>query len=193
MTTPPPQGTNPYAQQPTVPMGQQLGQPGVAQQPYAPQQPYPPQQTYRQQQGYPQQHPYPRFPQQQGAPAPLPQAGPGKRAGKKAVRIVGAIVVGAVVVAVVIGVIKFGAGWFLARDDAETTSVGSCMHNDGTDSKPDLKDVDCSSSNAQYKVVQKFDGSSDENKCQGVKDATISYIQYGGGHDIVLCLNELKK
>jgi hypothetical protein len=188
VTTPPPQGTNPYAQQPTVPMGQQLGQPGVAQQPYAPQQHYPPQQTY------PQQHPYPPFPQQQGAPAPLPpQAGPGKRAGKKAIGIVGAVVVGAIVLAVVIGVIKFGAGWFLARDDAETTSVGSCMHNDGTDSKPDLKDVDCSSSNAQYKVVQKFDGSSDENKCQGVKDATISYIQYGGGHDIVLCLNELKK
>ncbi|GHK03588.1 hypothetical protein SY2F82_53850 [Streptomyces sp. Y2F8-2] len=190
MTTPPPQGTNPYAQQPTVPMGQQLGQPGVAQQPYAPQQPYPPQQTYPQQQGYPQQQqPYPPFPQQQGAPAPLPpQAGPGKRASKKAIRIIGAIVI-----AVIIGVIKFGAGWFLTRDDAETTSVGSCMHNDGTNSKPDLKDVDCSSSNAQYKVVQKFDGTSDENKCQGVKDATISYIQYGGGHDVVLCLNELKK
>ena len=181
MTTPPPQGTNPYAQQPTVPMGQQPGQPGVAPQPYAPQQPYPPQ-------GY-QQQPYPPFPQQQGAPAPLPpQAGPGKRAGKKAIRIVGIIVV-----AVIVGLVKFGAGWFLTRDDAETTSVGSCMHNDGTDSKPDLKDVDCSSSSAQYKVVQKFDGSSDENKCQAVKDATISYIQYGGGHDVVLCLNELKK
>ncbi|MGW5608321.1 LppU/SCO3897 family protein [Streptomyces sp. NPDC003753] len=193
MTTPPPQGTNPYAQQPTVPMGQQLGQPGVAQQPYAPQQTYPQQQGYPQQQQpyppFPQQQGAPAFPQQQGAPAPLPpQAGPGKRASKKAIRIIGAIVI-----AVIIGVIKFGAGWFLTRDDAETTSVGSCMHNDGTNSKPDLKDVDCSSSNAQYKVVQKFDGTSDENKCQGVKDATISYIQYGGGHDVVLCLNELKK
>ncbi|MFF4208880.1 hypothetical protein ACFYZE_05770 [Streptomyces sp. NPDC001796] len=185
MTTPPPQGTNPYAQQPTVPMGQQPGQPGVAQQPYAPQQPYPPQQTY------PQQQPYPPFPQQQGAPVP-PSAAPAKRGGKKALRIIGAVVA-----FVIIALLKFGAGfglsWFLNRDDAETTSVGACMHNDGTDSKADLKEVDCSSSSAQYKVVQKFDGSSDENKCQDVKDATISYIQYGGGHDIVLCLNELKK
>ncbi|MDF3300925.1 hypothetical protein P3H78_20315 [Streptomyces sp. K1PA1] len=158
---PPPQGQNPYAQAPAAPMGQQPMQPGVPQQPYAP------------------------FPQQQGAPLPPPPAG--KRAGKKALRIVGIIVV-----AIIIGIVKFGAGWFLSRDDAETTSVGSCMHNDGTYSKPDLNEVGCSSSGAQYKVVQKFDGTSDENKCQGVKDAPIWYIQSGSGHDVVLCLKETK-
>ncbi|MGW2930939.1 LppU/SCO3897 family protein [Streptomyces sp. NPDC001156] len=175
MTTPPPQGPNPYAQQPTAPMGQQPGQPS-----------FPPQQA-----GYPgvppQGAPYAPFPNQ-GAPAPIPpQAGPSKRGGKKALRIVGIIAV------IVIGAaVKFGIGFWFSETDAETTSVGSCMHNDGTDNNADLKEVDCSSSDAQYKVVQKFDGSSDENKCQNVKDASISYIQSGGGHDVVLCLQETK-
>ncbi|MFE1909810.1 LppU/SCO3897 family protein [Streptomyces anandii] len=161
-TPPPPQGQNPYAQAPTAPMGQQPGQPGVPQQPYAP------------------------FPQQQGAPVPPPPA-PAKRGGKKALRIVGSIVV-----LIIVAGVKFGIGWWASETDAETTSVGSCMHNDGTDTHADLNEVDCSSGKAQYKVVQKFDGSTDENKCRAVSDATISYVQTGGGHDVVLCLKEAK-
>ncbi|KUN10332.1 hypothetical protein AQI95_00970 [Streptomyces yokosukanensis] len=171
MTTPPPQGQNPFAQ------GQQAyGQP---------QAPYPPQGGYPQQPGQPQ-APYAQFPNQ-GAPVPPAPASTGKRMGKRAIRIVGIIVV-----AVIVGLLKFGAGWFLTRDDAETTSVGSCMHNNGSTAKPDLKEVDCSSSDAQYTVVQKFDGSSDDSKCAAVTGATISYIQYGGGHDVVLCLKDAK-
>lgn len=158
---PPPQGQNPYAQQPTAPMGQQPVQPGV-----------------------PQQAPYAPFPDQ-GAPVPPPA--PARRGRKKMIRIIGTVIVGIVVLA-----LKFGLGWFASETDAETTSVGSCMHNDGTDSNADLNEVDCSSSDAQYKVVQKFDGSSDENKCKDVTEATISYIQSGGGHDVVLCLKEAK-
>ncbi|MEU0599660.1 hypothetical protein ABZ484_15635 [Streptomyces sp. NPDC006393] len=167
MTTPPPQGQNPYAQAPSAPMGQQPGQS------------YPPQQQ-----------PYAPFPQQQGVPVPPPPA-PTRRGGKKTLRIVGGILV-----AVIVALLKFGGalglGWFLGRDDAETTSVGACMHNNGTMTDPDLKEVDCSSGDAQYKVVQKFDGSTDQDKCQAVTDATISYVQYGGGHDVVLCLKESK-
>ncbi|MEU6573152.1 hypothetical protein [Streptomyces sp. NPDC046805] len=162
MTTPPSQGQNPYAQTPPPPAGQQPGQPGV-----------------------PSQAPYAPLPGQ-GAPVPPPT--PAKGGGsKKVMRIVGIIVV-----AVIVALIKFGAGWFATRDDAETTSVGSCMHNDGSYSKPDLNDVGCSSSGAQYKVVQKFDDSSDENKCKAVTEATIYYVQSGGGHDVVLCLKETK-
>ncbi|MGW1256156.1 LppU/SCO3897 family protein [Streptomyces sp. NPDC002513] len=172
-TPPPPQGTNPYAQQPPAPMGQQPGQPGV-----------PPQQP-----GYPgaPQAPYAPFPNQ-GAPAPMPpQAGPGKRSSKKALRIVGGLIVGILVLAV-----KFGIGWWANETDAETTSVGACMHNNGSNSKAELNEVDCSSSEAQYQVVQKFDGSTDDTKCEAVKDAAISYVQYGNGHDVVLCLKDNK-
>ncbi|MER5407069.1 MULTISPECIES: hypothetical protein [unclassified Streptomyces] len=159
MTTPPPHGQNPYAQQPTAPMGQQPVQPGVP-----PQQPYAP------------------FPNQ-GAPVPPPAPSPAKRGGKKALRIVALILV---------AVALYGVKWYLGQSDAETASVGNCMHNDGTDSKADLKTVDCSSGDAQYKVVEKFDDTSDENKCKDVTDSTIAYIQSGGGHDVVLCLKENK-
>ncbi|MEU6365103.1 hypothetical protein ABZ876_05030 [Streptomyces sp. NPDC046931] len=170
MTTPPPQGANPYAQQPGAPMGQQPGQPGV-----------PPQQA-----GAPG-APYAPFPHQ-GAPAPMPpQAGSGKRAGKKALRIVGAIIVGIIALGV-----KFGIGWWANQTDAESTSVGACMHNDGTESDANLKEVDCSSSSAQYKVVKKFDNTSDDNKCKSVQDATIAYYQTEATHKVVLCLKENK-
>jgi len=136
--------------------------------------------------GVPQQGaPYAPFPNQ-GAPVPPPPA-PGPSAGKKVLRIVGVIVV-----AVIIGVIKFGINFWANETDAETTSVGACMHNDGTDSNADLNEVDCSSSDAQYKVVKKFDDTTDETKCEAVTEATISYAQYGNGHDVVLCLNEVK-
>ncbi|MFC4501246.1 MULTISPECIES: LppU/SCO3897 family protein [Streptomyces] len=131
------------------------------------------------------QQPYAPLPNQ-GAPVPPPPA-PARSGNKKVLRIVGAIVVGILVLGV-----KFGIGWWADRTDAETTSVGACMHNDGTDSNADLNEVDCSSSGAQFKVVEKFDDTSDDSKCEAVTEAEISYVQYGSGHDVVLCLKEVK-
>lgn len=152
MTTPPPQGQNPYAQQP-APMGQQQPQP------------------------------YGQFP---GQGAPVPPPAPPQR-NKKLKRVLG--VVGMIVVAIIV---KVGIGAVFSSDtEAESTSVGACMHNDGTDTKPDLSEVDCTSSDAQYKVVQKFDDTSDDSKCEAVKEATVSYYQIGTGHNVVLCLKEV--
>ncbi|MFJ9540079.1 hypothetical protein ACIRPX_22800 [Streptomyces sp. NPDC101225] len=152
MTTPPPQGQNPFAQGQQQPYGQA---PAPA--------PYPP---------------------QGGAPyTPAPPAPPARRFNKKLLRIVGIIVL-----AIIIGVVK----WQLGKTDAETTSKGSCMHNSGTQSDPDLKTVDCSSSDAQYKVVEKFDNTSDDSKCKNVADAEIAYYQTGDSHDVVLCLKAVK-
>jgi len=166
VSTPPPQGQNPYSQD-----VQPYGQP----QPPAP---YPPQG------GNPFAQGQPGVPPQGGAPyAPVPPAPPARRFNKKVLRIVGFIVV-AILIA--------GGKWFFGKTDAETTSVGSCMHNKGTQSAPDLKTVDCSSSDAQYKVVEKFDNTSDDSKCESVASAEISYYQTGDGHDVVLCLKEVK-
>ncbi|MEU5887793.1 hypothetical protein ABZ835_13300 [Streptomyces sp. NPDC047461] len=159
MTTPPPQGQNPYAQ------GQQLP---------APQPP---------QGGNPFAQGQPGVPPQGGAPyAPVPPTPPARRFNKKLLRIAGFIVV-AILIA--------GGKWFFGQTDAETTSVGSCMHNEGTQVSPDLKTVDCGSSDAQYKVVEKFEDTSDSDKCEAVKEAEISYYQTGDGHDVVLCLKEV--
>lgn len=167
-TPPPPQGQAPYPPQGQAPYPPQGDHPQQGQAPHPPQQPYAP------------------FPTQ-GAPVPPPQPAARQRIGKKAIRVIGGIVVAVVVIA-----LKFGAGWFFSRDDAETTSVGACMHNKGSYTSPDLNEVDCSSSDSQYQVVEKFDGTSDENKCETVKESTIFYVQSGGGHDVVLCLKETK-
>lgn len=141
MTTPPPQGQNPFAQnQPAAPA------PGAF-----------------------------------GAPTPPPA--PQKRVSKTLLRI-GAFIAVAILIAL--------GKWYFGQTDAETTSVGSCMHNEGTQSSPDLKEVDCSSSDAKYKVVEKFDDTSDSSKCEAVKEAEISYYQVGEGHNVVLCLKEVK-
>ncbi|QEV19062.1 LppU/SCO3897 family protein [Streptomyces alboniger] len=167
MTTPPPQGQAPYPPQGQNPYGQP---PAGA--------PYPPQPG---QQGIPQQ-PYPAY--NQGGPVPPPAApSRGGRAKKFILRIVGFILV-----AILIAVGK----WYFGQSDAETTSVGSCMHNKGTQGTPDLEEVDCSSSDAEFKVVEKFDDTSDSTKCEAVKTSEIAYYQQGKGHNLVLCLKRTK-
>ncbi|WP_415947692.1 hypothetical protein [Streptomyces sp. KLOTTS4A1] len=145
MTTPPPQGQNPFAQD----QQGQAGQPG-----------FPP----------------------PGAPATPPSRSNGVK--KKLLSIVGIVVVAAA-----IGVGK----WYLGQTDAETTAVGDCMKNEGTQIRPDLKTVDCSSSDAEFEVVEKFDNTSDDSKCEAVEEATISYYQTGdSSHEVVLCLKVAK-
>ncbi|MFG2680651.1 hypothetical protein [Streptomyces sp. NPDC048392] len=162
-TQPPPQG-NPFAQ----------GQPQAPQQPQG-------QNPFAQgQPGFPQQAGQPGFPPP-GATVPPP--GRPNRFSKKLLRV-GAVIVVAILIAL--------GKWYWGQSDAETTSVGSCMHNEGTQVSPDLASVDCSSSDAQYKVVEKFDNTSDDSKCEAVKEATIAYYQTGDNHDVVLCLKEVK-
>ncbi|MEV0253317.1 hypothetical protein AB0H82_03445 [Streptomyces sp. NPDC050732] len=172
MTTPPPQGQTPYPPQGQNPYGQPQG--GAAQGQQAPTAPYP---QHQGQPGVPQ--PYP--PYNQGGPVPPAPAAPRGR-GKKLLLRIG----GFVLVAILIAVGK----WYLGKSDAESAAVGSCMHNEGTQFSPKLKEVDCSSSDSEFKVVEKFDGTSDSNKCQTVKNSEIAYYQQGKGHDVVLCLKK---
>ncbi|MFI2618943.1 hypothetical protein [Streptomyces sp. NPDC018584] len=112
-----------------------------------------------------------------------PPAAP-RRGAKKLLLRIG----GFALVAILIAIGK----WYFGSSDAETTSVGSCMQNEGTLSAPDLRDVDCSSSDAEFKVVEKFDNTSDGDKCEAVKTSEIAYYQKGKGHNVVLCLKKVK-
>ncbi|MFI6490445.1 hypothetical protein [Streptomyces sp. NPDC050564] len=160
MTTPPPQGQNPFAQgQPAY------GQPPQGQAPYGQQPP----------QGYPQQPSQPGFPQQ-GAPyTAVPPQRP-KRGIKQYLRIGIAIV----------ALIAAGVGYLASRHDPDTAKVGDCMSisdpNNPTD--PGLKVVDCSSSKAKYKVAQK---KSDNSGCDRTKYAEYTET---GKNDFTLCLSE---
>ncbi|MFF4137778.1 hypothetical protein ACFY1B_41285 [Streptomyces mirabilis] len=160
MTTPPPQGQNPFAQ------GQQpYGQPPQGQAPYGPPQP-----------GYPQQPGQPGFPQQGPIPyAPVAPQRP-KRGVKWYLRIV--IVVCALIAAVV--------GYISSRHDPDTAKVGDCMSisNPNSSTDPGLKVVDCTSSKAKYKVAEK---KSDNSGCDRTKYA--QYTE-SGKDDFTLCLSE---
>ncbi|MCT9110629.1 hypothetical protein ACFWD7_26445 [Streptomyces mirabilis] len=160
MTTPPPQGQNPFAQ------GQQpYGQPPQGQAPYG----APPQ-------GYPQQPAQPGFPQQGPIPyAPVAPQRP-KRGVKWYLRIV--VVVCALIAAV--------AGYISSRHDPDTAKVGDCMSISNPDSStdPGLKVVDCTSPKAKYKVAEK---KSDNSGCDRTKYAEYTET---GKDDFTLCLSE---
>ncbi|MEV0317488.1 hypothetical protein ACIBKX_22230 [Streptomyces sp. NPDC050658] len=126
--------------------------------------------------------PYP--PYNQGAPVPPPAAPSGGGRGKKLLLRIGAVIV----VGIIIAVVKFQLG----KSDAESTAVGDCLKNTGTQSQPDLKNVDCSSSDSEFEVIEKFDDTSSVSKCDTVKGTEVSYYQTGGGHDVVLCLKQSK-
>ncbi|MET9731796.1 hypothetical protein ABZZ79_14415 [Streptomyces sp. NPDC006458] len=129
--------------------------------------------------GVPPQQPY----GMPGQGAPVPPPAPAKRFSKKLLRIAGFIVI-----AIIIAVLK----WQFGKTDAETTSVGACLHNKGSMTQADLETVDCTSSNAEYKVIEKFDDTSDTDKCNTVKETEVAYYQTGEGHDVVLCLKAVK-
>ncbi|MFF4730968.1 hypothetical protein ACFY3M_37715 [Streptomyces mirabilis] len=160
MTTPPPQGQNPFAQ------GQQpYGQPPQGQAPYGP--PL---------QGYPQQPAQPGFPQQGPIPyAPVAPQRP-KRGVKWYLRIV--VVVCALIAAVV--------GYISSRHDPDTAKVGDCMSisNPNSSTDPGLKVVDCTSPKAKYKVADK---KSDNSGCDRTKYAEYTET---GKDDFTLCLSE---
>jgi hypothetical protein len=166
VTTPPPQGQNPFAQ------GQQpYGQPQA-------QAPYPPQG------GYPQQPGQPGFPPQGASPyAPVPPQQP-KRNIKKYLRIA----------SIVVGLIVIAGGWYFNRpDDTKKLAVGDCLTNKGTDSKPEIEQLDCSNAKADYKVLKK-DGSTSVSQlaCQSVTGTTAAIEWTEGSDSFVLCLGSNK-
>lgn len=157
------------------------GQPGPGDQnPYGQQPPYggPPQQPYG---GQP---PYPGPPQQPGwgqqpPMGPMgPQPYPGQmgylqpRRRKKWPWIVGGVVAVVVVLAVV--------GYFVSKDDASNAKVGDCITSDERS-----KITDCDKSDAVFRVVGKFEDTSDTSRCDTpemiAKGRVVAFYWKGGG------------
>ncbi|MFF6979043.1 hypothetical protein ACFZAV_15145 [Streptomyces sp. NPDC008343] len=175
MTTPPPQG-NPFAQgQNSYAQGQQpYGQPqGQA--------PYPPQG------GYPQQPGQPGFPSQGAAPyAPVPPHS-GRRFSFKTIKNVAAVAIVGIMLVV---------GYIISLDDAENAAVGDCLKSSSSSSSNDrMEVVDCTSSEAEAKVLKKIDGTytslTAETECRKVSGATSFYAQTGDGDNFLLCLSDV--
>ncbi|WP_405767867.1 hypothetical protein OHU34_21495 [Streptomyces sp. NBC_00080] len=165
MSTPPPHGQNPFAQQGQQPYGQPQGQA-----------PYPPQ---------------PGYPQPGAAPyGAVPPEQPRRKVSFKLIKNV-------VIVLAVIGV---GIGAYISsQDDANTAAVGDCMHRgSSSDDNPDLEVVKCDSSQAQYIVLAKVEGTytalTADSKCEEkAKDFQYSYTETGDGSNFLLCLKDYSK
>jgi hypothetical protein len=84
-----------------------------------------------------------------------------------------------------------GVGWFIShKSDPATASAGDCVHISGSDANS-AKKVSCGDSSANYTVVQKFDGTSDTDKCKPLVQANpnmVALYQYGKS-EYVLCLS----
>ncbi|MCX5605011.1 hypothetical protein AB0H92_15795 [Streptomyces phaeochromogenes] len=168
MTTPPPQGQNPFAQ----------GQPPQGQNPYG--QP-PSGNPYGQPQpGDPQQSPSPYF--NQGAPVP-PPAAPARSGFKKYLRFI-----------IPVAALSIAAGtYFFGGDDATKLQAGDCLRNTGSDSNATVEKLDCSDSKATHKVLAKKDGSSlAQLACQSVQGTTAALSWQEGSDSFVLCLADNK-
>ncbi|MCU8589646.1 hypothetical protein [Streptomyces sp. A13(2022)] len=167
-TQPPPQG-NPFAQ----------GQPQAPQQPQG-------QNPYAQgQQGFPQQAGQPGFPPPGGAPyAPVQPQQP-KRGFKQYLRIAVAVV----------ALVAIGVGWYVNRDaeDAKKLTVGDCLYNKGSDSDPEVVQVDCGDTKATHTVLKKADGSMvPQLTCQSVEGTTATLTWEETGDSFTLCLGDNK-
>jgi hypothetical protein len=68
--------------------------------------------------------------------------------------------------------------------------IGACVVNKGTSTDPDVKVVDCTSSEAEYKIVDRIDDSTDESQCGD--DAEASYVYQEGSTKYTLCLTKIK-
>ncbi|WP_156727819.1 LppU/SCO3897 family protein [Streptomyces apocyni] len=138
MTTPQPQGQNPFNQ---APQGD-------------PQQPFP------------------------GAPPAQPT--PSRSVGKKVI----IFVVGSLVA---VGLL-FGVRTLLS-DDTTKLAAGDCLKNEGSNTKPDIKKVDCGGSDAEYKVLEKKD-SGIALSCQSIEGNVAAITWKEGSDSFVLCLGK---
>ncbi|MFC7469355.1 hypothetical protein ACFQVA_20240 [Actinomadura keratinilytica] len=166
MTTPPPQGQNPYGQQP--PQGQN---------PYS-----------QPQQGCPG-----RVSPRASPAGPVrgsrhARRGPGAAAKNKKniLRVVGLVIALAVI----------GGGWWASQSDPAAAKAGDCVERgNDDDNNPELKIVECNSDTAEYKVLAKIEGkfigmtaqSKCEDQAEGFKYA---YTQTQGSDSFLLCLDD---
>ncbi|MGC4941714.1 LppU/SCO3897 family protein [Kribbella sp. DT2] len=119
----------------------------------------------------------------QALPDPVPGApgrpmDPGKPLFRRP-QILGLLLPIAVIAAIVIGNI--------ATTTSSEAEAGDCVQNAGTTSDPDVKVVDCSSADAEFKVLGRV-SSSVSSTCDLYPEATVTYTEKRGSTGYTLCL-----
>jgi len=123
-------------------------------------------------------------PMQRFKSLPEPAPGPGRSMdpGKPLFRR--PAILGLLIPVVVIGLIVFSN----LDPIGSKAQVGSCVVNKGTATKPDVKVVDCTSSDAEYRVVGRLDDTTDDSRCQDYAGAEASYVYEHRSTKYTLCL-----
>lgn len=93
------------------------------------------------------------------------------------------VVLGLVVPIAVIALIVYAS-----LQSVSSADVGACVVNKGTPAKPNVKVVDCSSSDAAYKIVGKIDNTANGDACARFENSTVSYTDERGSSKYTLCL-----
>ncbi|TCC61236.1 toxin-antitoxin system, toxin component [Kribbella pittospori] len=76
----------------------------------------------------------------------------------------------------------------LSTTTTSEAAVGQCVVNNGTADDPDVKVVDCTSSEAAYKIIGKLDDSTDDSQCDQFEGVEASYTVERGSTKYTLCL-----
>ncbi|MDX6263884.1 MAG: hypothetical protein QOH84_5572 [Kribbellaceae bacterium] len=74
-------------------------------------------------------------------------------------------------------------------DKGPEATIGSCVYNKGTADKPNVKVVDCASSDADYKVIGRLDNTVDGDQCAKFQDSTVSYTDRNAKYTLCLTPN----
>jgi len=76
-----------------------------------------------------------------------------------------------------------------ASQSTSNASAGDCVQNTGSASSPNVSVVDCSSSDAEYKIIGKISGSANADDCAAqYPDYTVAYSEERGSSKYTLCL-----
>ncbi|WP_433156971.1 LppU/SCO3897 family protein [Kribbella sp. CA-247076] len=79
----------------------------------------------------------------------------------------------------------------LSTTTASEAEVGACVVNKGTAVSPNVEVVDCASSEAEYKVVGKLDGTVDDSRCDQFPGYEAAYTSEVGSQKYTLCLGPI--
>jgi hypothetical protein len=93
------------------------------------------------------------------------------------------------ILGLLIPVVIFGLIVFSNLDSTDSKAdVGRCVMNKGTDGDPNVKVVDCTSSDAEYRIVGRIDDSTDDSQCSQFAGSEASYVYEKGSTKYTLCL-----
>ncbi|NJC68873.1 hypothetical protein HC031_03905 [Planosporangium thailandense] len=83
-----------------------------------------------------------------------------------------------------------GSAGATGANDAATAKIGDCLVNDGTDSAPEMRKVDCVKDS--YEVLKRFPGTTDKTRCNGTPGYTHNYFFESSvsADSFVLCLKQ---